>query len=276
MNVRLVAIDLDDTLLKTDLSVSEGNRRALRRAEAAGIRIVLASGRNFISMSEYTAMLHLDKSGNYLICSNGAEILEAGDGRVIGQLRFSPQTCLDIASDIEDHGFPWQVYNDGKIICSRPNSWAMRDRQLTGQPLVVSVSKEETFARGEVKFVIPGDPEKIALLYAEFKEKYAGKAEIMTSKPYFLEVLPYGANKGAAMTRLADYLHIPMGAVMAIGDAMNDMSMIESAGYGCAPANALDEVKARARVVSAFTNEEDAVADLIASVALGDMCPENR
>lgn len=144
----------------------------------------------------------------------------------------------------------------------------MRDTHLTGQPLIVSTDKEETFSKGEVKLVIAGEPEKIAPLYEVFKKEYEGKAEVVTSKPYFLEILPLGANKGAALTRLARHLGIPMESVMAIGDAMNDLSMIEAAGFGCAPANALDEVKRRARYVSKFSNDEDAVADLIDSVAL--------
>ncbi|HNX73095.1 MAG TPA: Cof-type HAD-IIB family hydrolase [Spirochaetales bacterium] len=268
MKVRLIAIDMDDTLLKADLSISEANRAALQRAEQAGIKIVLASGRNFISMSNYTSQLGLDKEGNYLICSNGAEILEASDGRVIEQLRFDPKTCLQIAQNIEDHGFPWQVYNDGKIICNTPTSWAMRDTHLTGQPLIVSTNKEETFSNGEVKFVIPGEPGKIARLYAIFKKEYEGKAEVVTSKPYFLEILPLGANKGAALARLLRHLDIPMESAMAIGDAMNDLSMVEAVGFGCAPANALGEVKRRARYVSKFSNDEDAVADLVNTVAL--------
>ena len=61
---------------------------------------------------------------------------------------------------------------------------------------------------------------------------------------------------------------IPMESAMAIGDAMNDLSMIEAVGFGCAPANALGEVKRRARYVSKFSNDEDAVADLVNTVAL--------
>jgi hypothetical protein len=98
----------------------------------------------------------------------------------------------------------------------------------------------------------------------------------MTSKPYFLEILPLGADKGSALGRLAARLGIPMEAVMAIGDAMNDYSMIKAVGWGCAPANALDEIKSIARVVSSRTNEEDAVADLILSVALGKGRPGTR
>lgn len=268
MSIKLIALDLDDTLLRADLSISGANRQALQDAENAGIEIVLASGRNYISMTEYTLLLGLNRQGNYLICSNGAETLEADTGRIVEQLRFSGEFCHEIAADIEEHGFPWQVYMNGKIYCSEINPWALRDKHLTGQPVELAPGKDILFRDGQVKFVIPGEPARIARLYAEFAATYADRAEVMTSKPYFLELLPPGADKGSALSRLTSRLGISMTSVMAIGDAMNDLGMVKASGYGCAPANALDTVKAAARFVSEKTNEEDAVADLIRSIAL--------
>jgi hydroxymethylpyrimidine pyrophosphatase-like HAD family hydrolase len=94
------------------------------------------------------------------------------------------------------------------------------------------------------------------------------RAIVLTSKPYFLEVLPPGADKGSALIRLADMLGLPMSGTMAIGDAMNDLGMLRAAGYGCAPANATPEIRAAARYISLCTNEEDAVADLVRRIAL--------
>jgi hypothetical protein len=90
----------------------------------------------------------------------------------------------------------------------------------------------------------------------------------LTSKPYFLEVLPPGADKGSALERLTSMLGLSLARAMAIGDAMNDLGMVRAAGFGCAPANAVPEVKAAARYISLRTNEEDAVADLVERVAL--------
>ncbi|HWR12837.1 MAG TPA: Cof-type HAD-IIB family hydrolase [Rectinemataceae bacterium] len=269
MNIKLIALDLDDTLLKSDLSISETNRLAVQEAEKEGIELVLASGRSYFAMRKYIDFLGLGRPGNFLICSNGAEILEAESGKTKDMLMLPESFCHETAANIEAHGFPWQVYMDGKIYCSELNPWAFLDERLSGQPATLAPSKDILFRDGQLKFLVPGEPERIAELYGEFVEYYAGKAEIVTSKPYFLEILPLGADKGHALKRLAGKLGIGMESVMAIGDAMNDYGMIAAAGWGCAPANAIDEIKAIARVVSAKTNEEDAVSDLILSVALG-------
>jgi len=272
--IALIALDLDDTLLRSDLSISNVNRLALQAAENAGIELVLASGRSYAAMEAYVRFLGLGRPGNFLICSNGAEILEAESGKIVERLTLSETFCHQMAKNIEAHGFQWQVYMHGKIHCSELNPWAFLDERLSGQPAVKAVSKDELFRDGQIKFVIPGETERIAALYAEFAEFYAGVAEVVTSKPYFLEILPLGADKGSALNRLAVRLGISMENVMAVGDAMNDLSMLREAGWGCAPANAIDEAKAVARIVSEKTNEEDAVSDLVYSIALGKGHPE--
>jgi Cof subfamily protein (haloacid dehalogenase superfamily) len=268
MEISLIALDLDDTLLHDDLTISETNRAAIRAAEDAGIEIVIASGRNYHAMKRYVEFLDLDRPGNYLICSNGAETIDAVRGEALERLMLTESFCHEAAALIESRGFPWQVYMEGKIYCSRINPWAMRDEELSGLAAIQAPDKSILFKNGQIKFVIPGEPEKIAELYANFLEVFAGRAEIVTSKPYFLEILPLGANKGAALARLSARIGIPMERMMAIGDAMNDLGMVSEVGWGCAPANALDAVKKAARIVSEKTNDQDAVADLILSYAL--------
>jgi len=269
MDIALIALDLDDTLLGADLGISDGNRKAIRAAEDAGIDIVLASGRNYLSMKHYAGILELDRPGNFLICSNGAETLSAEDGAVIEHLKLTEELCWEVSRLTEAHDLSWQVYVDGKIYSREENRWALLDQHLTGQTLLTAPPGEILFRDGQTKFVIPGEPDRIAEVYPILAAHFAGRAEVVTSKPYFLEVLPLGADKGSALTRLSASLGIPMEKVMAIGDAMNDMSMVNAAGWGCAPANALPAIRRAARVVSRKTNEEDAVADLIYSVALG-------
>jgi Cof subfamily protein (haloacid dehalogenase superfamily) len=269
MNVDLIALDLDDTLLREDLSVSEGNKRALAEAESRGIRLVLASGRNIFSMRHYASLLGLDGPGDYLICSNGAEILESQSGKVVDLRLLPPELCREVAAAIEERGFPWHMYDGGKIYVNRLNPWAEHDSNMTGQPTIRIDDGEELFAKGQVKFVVPGEPAAIAGLLKELTALFDGRAEVFTSKPYFLEVLPLEADKGAALGRLADKLGIAMDRVMAIGDAMNDYSMIKAAGWGCAPANAQPAIKTVARFVSDRSNEEDAVADIVRRVAFG-------
>ena len=115
MRIDLIAIDLDDTLLRADLRISDGNKRALARAAAKGIRVILASGRNVHSMRSYAEELGLLGPGDYMICSNGAEILHSASGRVLDERRLDPPLCREIARAIDERGFPWQVYEEGII-----------------------------------------------------------------------------------------------------------------------------------------------------------------
>ena len=93
MGIDLIAIDLDDTLLRSDLTISDRNKRALAEASARGIRVVLASGRNVHSMRAYAEELGLVGPGDYMICSNGAEILHSASGRVLDERRLDPPSA---------------------------------------------------------------------------------------------------------------------------------------------------------------------------------------
>ena len=157
---------------------------------------------------------------------------------------------------------------EGHTACGEKHSQGGESVGAGVEPVGDQAARERLFARGLVKFVIPGEPSRIAELLREMAPLFAGRAEVLTSKPYFLEILPMGADKGSALARLAGMLGFDMAEVMAVGDAMNDYTMISRAGWGCAPANAIPAIRDIARVVSEKTNDENAVADLIDRVAL--------
>ena len=137
MNVDLIALDLDDTLLRSDLTISEANKRALAKARASGLFLVLASGRNVHSMRGYAEELGLVGPGDYMICSNGAEIIHSASGRLLDERRLDSSLCREVSAAIEERGFPWQIYEEGMILVSEPNCWAIQDSRLTGQPTIL-------------------------------------------------------------------------------------------------------------------------------------------
>lgn len=266
MPIQLIALDLDDTLLHTDLSISIANRAAIGQARARGIRVVLASGRNYHSMRKYAATLGLDVPGEYLICSNGAEIVRAESGESLYERKIDGELCVEVAKAVKDRGFAYQIYEEGMIRASGESYWTSEDTRLTGQVLeTIPPAEEEGFLRrGHLKFVVPGQPERIATLLGQMTELLRGRAEVLISKPYFLEVLPFGADKGSALEFLAARLGVEMDDVMAIGDSMNDAGMLRAAGLGCAPANALPAARDSADYICDATHDEDAVAKIIA------------
>ncbi|MDA8411377.1 MAG: Cof-type HAD-IIB family hydrolase [Treponema sp.] len=263
MRFELIAIDLDDTLLHSDLSISQANREALRRAHKAGAKIVLSSGRNLTSMEKYARLLGLAGPDDYIVASNGAEIVATATGRVLFELRLDADLCREIAAFLGAKGFAWQIYENGGIQYHGRNSYTEEDTRLTGMPNFPIADVEAALARGQLKFVVPGEPLGLPPLREELLASFPGRIEVLISKPYFLEILPFGADKGAALSRLAPRLELDMRKALAMGDGMNDIGMLKAAGFSCAPANAVPEAKAAAGWVSHRTNDEDFVADAL-------------
>ncbi len=263
MPIKLIALDLDDTLLRHDLTISETDRAACLRAFGEGVKLVLASGRNIHSMERYAKELGIMRTDSYIVSTNGAEIVSLRDKSVVCQTRIPEALCREVAEELDASGFPFQIYEDGLIHVSRRNEWTDEDTRLTGQPNVLIDDRAKRFARGQLKFVVPADPHRLDKLLPVLKARFAGRLEILISKPYFLEVLPAGTDKGHALAKLGRIIGIDLADMLAVGDAMNDLGMIEAAGFGCAPANAIPAVKAAASYVSPYTNDESAVADII-------------
>ncbi|MCX7024216.1 MAG: Cof-type HAD-IIB family hydrolase [Spirochaetes bacterium] len=263
MPVRLIALDLDDTLLRSDLSISDIDRTACRAALEAGIPVVLASGRNIHSMEKYARELGIMGSKNHMISTNGAEIIELERSTPVRETRITPALCREIADELDCAGFPFQLYENGVIHVSRKNGWTDEDTRLTGQPNRLIENREALFAKGQLKFIVPADPHELDRLMPSLKARFRGRLEILVSKPYFLEVLPSGTDKGLALAWLGGILGIRMEDMLAAGDAMNDLGMVSAVGSGCAPANAIPAIRTAASYVSPFTNDENAVADII-------------
>jgi len=263
MRYELIALDLDDTLLHTDLSISAANRGALKEAHAGGAKIVLASGRNIYSMETYARLLGLAGPDDYIISTNGAELVETASGRVLEETRLDARLCFEIADALEARDFAWQVYAPGKILYHGRNPWTDEDTRLTGLPNEAVVDREATLGQGQLKFVVPGEPDRIPGLRNEILELFAGRVEVIISKPYFMEVLALGVDKGRALAGLAERLAIPLDRTIAMGDAMNDLGMLRAAGFSCSPANAVPAAKAAAKWVSSLTNDQDFVADAL-------------
>ncbi|MDR1353569.1 MAG: Cof-type HAD-IIB family hydrolase [Treponema sp.] len=267
--VRLLALDLDDTLLRSDLTISFHTRNVLKKAEKAGIGIVLASGRIPPAMKKFAAQLGLDKRPGYLICNNGTIIQESRTGKVIFEALLPPEAAL-IAHDLASaEGFPVQIYEGDLMYISRKNEFADYDQKLTGLKQVVLEDFRAKVKDGCYKLLIPGDPMILRPLEDLFRSYIGDDVTLFTSKPYFLEILPPGIDKGSSLARVAEIAGVRREEVMAIGDSMNDEAMIRWAGYGVAMLNGDDRLKEAACLVTGKTNDDDGVADLVERCLLG-------
>lgn len=263
-SIRLLAVDLDDTLLKEDLTISEENCRALKAAEDAGLMVLLASGRVPEAMSRYAEALDMHRRPGYIISNNGCTIHRSDTGEELYRRSIDGEAAVEFYRRARNAGFPVERYRSNHVCADRENPWTDLDSTLSGlSKLIIPAFKEELRQFPPVKLVIPGEPELIARLRQELDRDFGEDFTIFTSKPYFLEILPGGADKGTALAWLAARLSIPREAVMAIGDSDNDLGMIEWAGVGVAMANANDRVKGTAGYITRASHEHHGVAEAV-------------
>ncbi|MDR3276403.1 MAG: Cof-type HAD-IIB family hydrolase [Treponema sp.] len=267
--IRMIALDLDDTLLRSDLSISFRTRSAVKRAAAAGVLVVLASGRVPASMGQFGKLLGMRRRRGYYVCHNGSLIMDSLTGNTLYEIKIPRETAL-IAYDLAAaEGFPVQIYENEQMYISRSNEYTNYDQKLTGLKQIVVDNFREMAGAGCYKLLVPGDPMLLAPLLSLFQTYLGDDATLFTSKPYFLEVLPPGTDKGAALAWIAAKEGIPREEVMAVGDSMNDEAMIRWAGFGVAMCNGDKQVQAAARLVTPKTNDDDGVAGLIERYVLG-------
>jgi Cof subfamily protein (haloacid dehalogenase superfamily) len=267
--VRLLALDLDDTLLRSDLTISFHTRNILKKAEDAGIIVVLATGRIPASMEKFIRQLGLNKRPGYLICNNGTLIQESHTGKVIFEARLPPDSAF-IAYDLANaEGFPVQIHEGDVMYISRKNEFTDYNKKLTGLKQVVADDFRAKLKDGCHKLLIPGDPLILPPLEKLFRSYIGDDVTLFTSKPYFLEILPPGIDKRSALAKVAEITGVRREEVMAVGDSMNDEAMIRWAGYGIAMANADERIKKAACLVTDKTNDDDGLADFIERFLLG-------
>ena len=258
MPIRAIAFDLDDTLLRSDLTVSDYTVDVLRRAADRGIIILPASGRTRDSM--FPTVQRIGCADAFISC-NGADVWTP-DRELIMQELLPVALAHEVARFAAERGIYCQTYSPSRFYFSVDNEYAVsyaNSSSLEGE----FVGDLTAFIQTPVtKLLMMDTPEKIAAMYEEAKTIFAGRASMTCSKPYFLECNPLKATKGNALKWCADHFGFRMDELLTFGDSLNDVSMLAAAGIGVAMGNAREDVKAMGFPVC-LTNDEDGVARYI-------------
>jgi len=262
-SIRLLALDLEDTLLRSDFSVSYRTRNVIKRTESLGITIVLASGRISSDMEPFSKILGLHKKTGFLISNHGALVTESTTGKIIHETRIDPQTAMDICKLADAESFPVQRYEKDAMYVSRQNEYTAYDEKLTGLKQIVVDSFRDFAGQGCYKLLIPGDPMLLSPLESLIRTYMDREITLFTSRPYFLEILPPETDKGVALAKIAESLGIGPEETMAIGDSQNDEAMISWAGCGVCMANGDEHTKSIAGFITEQSNDDDGAAEFI-------------
>ena len=268
-NIEIIAMDLDDTLLRDDLTISDYTVSVLQALMKRGVLTLLASGRSPRSVHSYAQRIGSDKTESYILCNNGTQILTSDMKLEIISRCLGADLAIEIYDYIESQNLSCHLYFDDTIYIVKRTVFSDRDAHLTKMKIVVPKDYREILRTKPVyKLLIPAEPEIIAAVEPEFRKRFGTRAVLFTSKPYFLEIIPLDTGKGEFLQELAWLLGIKNEAVMAFGDSMNDETMIRLAGYGIAMKNGLDAIKDIAYAVTDYTNNEDGVARFLEKYVL--------
>lgn len=258
--IRLIATDLDDTLLDAHSDLTPRTISALQRAMDAGVMISLSSGRMPEAMLPFANRLSVNAP---MILFNGAMIHDHRTNQTLFSNPIPAQTALGVAKMIESMGIYLQIYPGSGYYCSRRCEHTDRYEASIRVPCTeLGVPVSEWMTGGMIKMLAIADPETITAAQAQLREAFPAKVNFMKSKPHYLEIVGEGIDKGRALNALAEHLNLRRDEIMAFGDGQNDATMIAAAGTGVAMENAVPECKAAAKLI-APRNTEDGVAQVI-------------
>ena len=264
--IRLVAIDLDDTLLTPDLRIAPACREAVQAVRARGVQVVLATGRMFCSAAPYARQLGLGAE-TPIIAYNGGLVQTLG-----GELWVHEPVPLPEARELARYAI-----NRGLCLNLYINDTLYVQELGPHVAYYVSIAGVQAHPVGDLlaflqapptKMLIVDEAERIEALLPELREAFAGRLDVARSKPRYIEVTAPGVSKGRALAAVAARLGVPAEQVMAIGDGENDAPMLRWAGLGVAVANAMPAAKAAADVLT-LSNAEGGVGAALRRYVLG-------
>lgn len=284
--IRMVALDIDGTLVGNDFRLSDRTLAAITEAVRRGVRVSLATGRMASSAVVYANQLGLVEP---IIAHQGAAIREMPArrettlraipdgphplpwrgrvGRILHHATMAPGVVRDAIAWCREQGLDPHANVLEKIVVWRDDPSFEDYSGYLGPDADIVPDLAAAIRRPMSKVIAVADPPRPMELLEAARAAFSGRADVTVSHPRFLEFVAPGVSKGRAVAWLAHRAGIPMGEVMTIGDALNDLEMIVDAGHGAAMATAPEAVRAAARYVTAPV-DEDGAATLIEALVL--------
>lgn len=269
--IKLIAIDMDGTLLNSHKEVPKENITALHQAVEQGVKVVICTGRPKSGVVSIFDQLGLDGEEEYAILDNGCTIYKAKDWSLLAHQSLSQEDMALLSESAKDYpdisvtyfdsdhyyilgeDVPELVTYDAGLVFTTPTPTTLEHVQNSPIPIFQGM--------------FMGEAPALDRFQEEQGDKLSQHFSTVRSQSYIYEAMPKGTTKASALARLAEMLGIEEEEVMAIGDAANDLEMLAFAGVSVAMGNASDEVKSICDHVTA-TNDEAGVARAVEELVL--------
>lgn len=259
MQYKLLAADMDGTLLDPNKNIRAETVAAIHRATDAGVIFTIATGRPIQGIEKYS---RLPWPNAPIVTYNGSVILSPDRKAVLYEKTLEESTAAELIAYGKQWGALPFIWSKGKVYVFEESETTARYAANSNSTPVLIKDEDALIRQGITKILWQDDAPQIEDYQQRLQTILTGNVTYCTSSPHYLEFFHSDVSKGNALQFLSEFCNISPAEIIAIGDEMNDIPMLEYAGLGVAMGNATDAVKARADFVT-LTNEEDGVAHVI-------------
>ena len=265
---KLIALDMDGTLLNEEKIVTERTKKAIKAARDKGVTVVLATGRPIDGVTRYLEELDMYTDNDYVLSYNGGLVLKTKNKEVVCKLGLIGEDVKYLYELSKRLGVNIHAFSEKNGLVTPKNSKyteveASINNITVNEVNFDNIENDESF----IKIMMIDEPEILQRAVDNLPQEVYEKYTVVRSTPFFLEFLNKEVNKGVGVEMLAKHLGVKREEVITMGDAGNDLHMIEYAGMGIAMGNAFDEVKEAANYIT-DSNNEDGVAKAIEKFVL--------
>ena len=259
---KMIAVDMDGTLLKHDKTISDETIRAIKLARSKGVKLVLATGRPVAGIQRYLEELDLINIDDYAISFNGVILQNTLTKEVISQKTITLEDLNYLYELSNSLGVNMHAFTKDGLIAPSITKFTQHECDINNIEAKIVDFTKLSKDTDVFKFMMIGEESELDEATKKLPKEVFEKYTVVRSAFCFLEFINKECNKGESIITLANHLHIDINDVICIGDAGNDLHMIKYAGLGVAMGNAYPEVKEVADYITK-TNDEDGVAHVI-------------
>lgn len=265
--IKLLAIDMDGTLLNEEKHIDTPQKEAVQKAIEAGIKVVLCTGRPLFGVLPVYGELELEKYNldEYVILNNGCSLRKTTNWELLDNKKITREDVIYLDKLRKGYNLDLTVSNDDDyfVVGDKANKYTIEDGKLVYVDIKPISLEEATSGKHTFfKSMYLGEEEEIQRFKNDNENLLKDKYDAVLSQIHIFEMLPFGTNKAAALKELAEKLGIKREEIMTIGDGNNDVEMLEFAGIGIAMGNGTESAKKAANYVT-DTNENHGVAKAI-------------
>lgn len=265
----LIVSDCDGTILNSNHAIGDYTKEKILQYVNDGGVFAVSTGRMISSILPLVRSWGL--KGIVSAFQSGV-IMDVETGKILRQCTMPHETAVEICKIMEDMRLHIHVYNLWEAYSNRDNDWSRLYEKISGEKLILKPQMLNFLQESKLepyKLLAMVDPKDSQKVCEELQKRIPNTCFVTTSAPFLVEVGLKSVTKKEAVCFLSNYYNVPLEQTIAIGDQLNDLPMIETAGLGVAVANAQEKVKASAFVLP-YTNDEDAVGKLIDEIVYAE------